>query len=170
MSTQGLQTSVELLKNVWVFVSLLAAIGCGGNSTSTSPSSGLNVGGTWNGTLAEVTSFVDCPNSWVGEFCGVGHSTWTLTQNGNAVSGTFTLKMTCSVCAFDDSHGSVTGTLSGNTLSFTLNASFTPPMPFTATVNGTAQVTATNMNGTYSGTISIPGYPFTNGQLALVKQ
>ena len=158
-----------MLRRVCVSLFLLSAVACGGsNSTTTSPSSGLNLSGTWKGTLAETTGFAACPSSWVGEFCGVGQSTWTLTQSGSGVSGTFTLKMTCAVCAFEDSHGSVTGTLSGNSFSFTLNVGFTPSM-FTATVNGTAQVAATNMDGTYTGTNSV-GDRFVNGQMTLVKQ
>ena len=140
-----------MLKRMCVVLLLLATASCGSNGTPTSPSSALNLGGTWKGTLAEARTDASCPSSWVGEFCGVGQSTWTLTQSGSAVSGTFTLTMPGTVRAFDDSHGSVTGTLSGNTLSFTLNVSFTPPGG-TATVNGTAQVTSTNMSGTYTGT------------------
>jgi hypothetical protein len=162
-----------MMKRACTFVWLLAAVACGGGNSATPAPSGLNLSGAWKGTLAESRADTSCPYTWVFDFCGVGQSTWTLMQSGTAVSGTFILIMPGAVRAFDDSHGSVTGTLSGNTLNYTLNVTFAPPSSFTSTVNGTAQVTATNINGTYTGTNVHPGFgneQFGNGQLALVKQ
>lgn len=68
-------------------------------------------------------------------------ATFTLTEYLNGVSGTFTTS--------DGTGGTVTGTISGSTVSFTINQS----TPCAGTFNGTASISngADRLTGTYSG-------------------
>lgn len=75
---------------------------CGGDKSPTAPSGSANISGTWRGTA---TSSVVAGNV---------NTTATLTQTGASVSGTYA----CSPGTLGCLHasGSVTGTMSGNSL------------------------------------------------------
>jgi hypothetical protein len=95
--------------------------------------------------------------------------TWQLTQSGSAINGTMTMSDTATGLT---ARGSVSGTLSGSTLRFTLHVpagGFDPPHgACSSDVSGEAQIAGTSMTGSYSGTSSCAG-TITSGQLALNK-
>jgi hypothetical protein len=141
-------------------LALLAA--CGGDRASDDPSSPTgptppaSLTGTYAGTVSDAS--------------GPGRLTWRLTQSNADVSGTFTARDDVSGITAD---GSVTGTVSGSSLTFRMTAGAgTLPPPFASCsldLNGTAQVTAAAIDGTYTGRNSCTG-PFANGRLSLTKQ
>ena len=140
---------------------LLMAAACGDKATETPtsptpPAGPVSLAGTYAGTVSDAS--------------GPGRLTWQLTQSNAAVSGTFT--------AVDDvsgvtANGSVSGTVSGATLTFRMAAApGSLPSPFAACsleLDGTAQVATTSIEGSYSGRNSCTG-PFANGRLSLTKQ
>ena len=145
-----------------VLTSVLTAvtfIGCRSKSStpsSPSPSPSVNISGTFAGTVSDAS--------------GPGRMTWQLTQTGAQVTGTFSATDDTSGIAVT---GDVSGTLSDTTLPVRMN---TPPgrlpAPFTncsISSEGTAQVTATTINGTYTGRNSCTG-TFGSGRFSLTKQ
>jgi hypothetical protein len=95
--------------------------------------------------------------------------TWQLEQSGASVSGSLT--MTDSTTGISG-QGTVSGTLSGATLNFTLRV---PAGGFggswascTVDVTGSAQVGGSSMTGTYTGSNSCSG-SIQAGQLTLTK-
>jgi hypothetical protein len=128
----------------------LLGYGCknGGNNSLTGPQ-GLNLTGIWSGPASDSG--------------GDGFLTWDISQNGNSIDGT--VSVTTNDLSFN---GTVTGTVSGSTLTFTMTF-VDIEFGCTSVANGTATVTVTTINGTYSGNHSCNG-PYTNGQLSLTKQ
>jgi hypothetical protein len=142
-----------MLKRLCVALSLLAAVACGGSNTSPTPTA-VNLTGTWKGSGTDVSEG--------------SQFTWVLTQNGSAVTGTTSFLGERS--SFN-ANGSATGTVSDKTLTFTFTVSFAPPFQFcTATARGSAQITNTSVAGTYTGTNSCDGGPFTSGQFTITRQ
>jgi hypothetical protein len=144
-----------------VLTCVLAAttfVACGSKeeSTPTSPSPSVNLTGTFAGTVSDAS--------------GPGRMTWQLTQSGAQVTGTFTATDDTSGVAVT---GDVSGTLSDTNLPVRMN---TPagrlPAPYTncsIASEGTAQVTSTTINGTYTGRNSCTG-TFGTGRFSLTKQ
>ena len=95
--------------------------------------------------------------------------TWQLQQSDAAVSGTLTMTDTGTGRA---GLGTITGTMSGEALSFTLRVplgGFADPWAScTAEVTGAAQVSASTMTGSYTGTNSCTG-PISSGQFTLTR-
>src|SRR6266545_2579847 len=115
------------LRRTLMMVLAILATSCGGGNSPTS-SNCVNVAGTWAGSFA---------NS-----CGArGTATVTVTQSG------------CNFTAGVSGQGTLTGTASGASGTFTL--AWAPPCSGTAT--GTATLSATTINGTYSGRASGAG-------------
>jgi hypothetical protein len=120
-----------------VGLALCGVVACSGDSGSTpSPDPSLNLTGTWSGTASDSS--------------GSGQMTWQLTQSNSTVSGTATIDANGT-----GGRGSVTGTLSGSSLQFTLTfpaGSFDAPYAACATtVSGTSNASATVLSGTYTG-------------------
>ena len=97
---------------------------------------------------------------------------WTLTQNGSSFSGTLTLvEPSQSVSG----RGTVSGTVSGSTLQFSLSV---PAGGFdgayagcSTTAAGTGTVSGTAITGTYTGTTSCSSATaISSGQITLNKQ
>ena len=142
-------------------VSALLAAGCGSDSqsTPTSPTI-LNLTGKWSGNLSDSS--------------GPGTATFTLTQSGSAISGSMAGRDTNTGLSVN---GSLAGTLNGSALTFTITVPVGGyPGPFSvcsSTSNGSATVTATQINGTYSGSATGPAgcaRSFTGGTVNLTKQ
>ena len=94
---------------------------------------------------------------------------WQLEHSGAAVSGSLTMTDTT---AGNVGQGTVTGTVSGSSLAFTLRI---PVGGFggtwtscSAEVTGNAQFTSSSITGTYTGSNSCSGV-ITSGQLTLSK-
>lgn len=145
---------------------LAAACGGGGSTMPTSPSSPssptqppppppspspsqpptVHINGAWTGTFTRDG--------------GSGTLTWTFfAQDGNSITGT--------VLVAEDMQrdGALSGTLSGNTLTFT----FTFGVNCTRTVTGTATFDAASASGTFSGQ-DCNGVRINNGRLSLSIQ
>jgi hypothetical protein len=128
---------------VLLAVLMLTTAACGGDSGN-SPSD--IIAGTWNGTI---TSNISSP----------GHVTTTLTRSGSRIGGTWSM----SDGDGNSNSGSVDGTLSGSSLTLTLN----PSDPTTCPFNVTATINGSSMSGTYAAfqcTVSL------GGSLTLTKQ
>lgn len=106
-----------------------------------------------------------------GTFAGTGSDSsgpatmfWTLTQSDAFISGEVSASTPSGSVT---GQGSISGTICGATLTFTISGSFPPPLEGCAvTITGTAQVTTTTITGTYTGSNSCTG-PFTNGEFTL---
>ena len=146
-------------------VAAVLSVSCGGggsSSSSTSPtptppsSSVTNVSGAWRGTATDSS--------------GPGQMTWQLTQADTAVSGTAVMADTATGRA---GRGSITGTLSGSAIHFTISVpagGFDSPFgTCTASVTGDGQTSSSSITGTYSGSNSCSG-TIASGQFALSKQ
>ncbi len=142
--------------------------GGGGNGSA------LSFTGTWVGTIS------DNSGSLMGSGIGVGSTVfvWQLTQNGNQVTGTIGLTGGASLPP-GQSAPTVSGTVSGSTMTFnTTIASSTPPAGIPGP-NSTCSATATGtltmnqsgnaMTGTYTGASSCTG-SFSNGVISLTRQ
>ncbi len=152
-------------------VALLFTAACNSHSVSnpltpTTPT--LSFAGTWVGTATDSTG------SMMGSGLGnLATMTWILTQNGNQVTGT--IAFAGITLAPSQAAPTVSGTVSGNTMTFTatMPASSMPPpnIACSATANGTLTMntSGTSMAGTYSGTSSCLG-GFANGQITLTRQ
>ena len=131
----------------------LVASGCH-RSSPTAPSATPTVSGTWKGTGTDVSE---------GSLF-----TWVLTQTASNVTGTSTF---VGVRSSFNANGPITGTVSDLTFTFTFTVDFAQPFQFcTATASGSAQITNTTLAGSYTGTNSCGGGPFTSGQFTLTKQ
>jgi hypothetical protein len=143
----------------------LIAASCGGSSSSgpsptpapTAPSvPAITLTGTYAGNAIDSS--------------GPGTMTWRITQTGTAISGIADAGTPLDGNAF---HGSVTGTLTGSSLTFTLTVpaggvNGQPTCTVSITGTGTA-ASSSSITGTYSGT-STCAAAFTAGQFALSKQ
>jgi hypothetical protein len=112
----------------------------------TTPPPPLDVTGTWSGSASQTVAANTVADVMVLQ----------LTQNGQAVSGTYV----------SNASGTVSGSVSGNTLTGTATASYGSCSLTVAVVAG---VSESSMTGTYSGTDSCAGL-ITNGQFSLTKQ
>ena len=120
-----------------------------------SPTQLPNLTGTWKGTSTDSSEG--------------GQHIWTLTQSGNAVTGTATI--IGSRTGFQAT-GPVNGTLTGQAFAFSFTLTFAAPFQFcTAFASGTLHVTNnTVLDGSYTGGNSCEGGPFTTGTVTLTKQ
>jgi hypothetical protein len=106
--------------------------------------SDVDVSGAWTGTTTDNTG-------------AVGRLTWNVTQTGDAFSGTIRIA--------DTVNGTVSGTLSGKDIAYTMIASV-PPCTLTAVGAGTAS--DTQIRGSYTATgQGCPTGAASSGQLVL---
>ena len=146
-----------------IMVAALSMSACDNPTRSTSVTDGsssspsVNLTGTWSGTAIDASGQVVM--------------TWQLLQSGSAVTGT--VIATTNVGAPVYTGGTVTGTLSGTGLTFTVTipaGSISGLPECSLTLSGSLpDVLANSMAGTYTGTHSCLGAVL-NGRLALVKQ
>jgi hypothetical protein len=120
-----------------VVVTGLVALGAADDDRNDRPPRVTDLTGHWRGHVSD--SF------------GRGNMTWDIVQSGSSVSG--------------EMRGSVTGTLEGATLSFTITI---VRGQCSITARGTARVTNNLIVGTHSGT-SCDG-AITNGELYLARE
>ena len=127
----------------------------GGSSTPTEPSP-ANVAGTWSGSASDSS--------------GPGTMTWQLTQSGSSFSGSLTMTDTTTSVT---GRGTVSGTLSGSSLQFSLSVPAggfdNPYASCSATVSGSGTASASSITGSYSGSSTCTG-TISAGQLTLNKQ
>ena len=145
----------SLLRSTAILAVLLLA-GCDSRHSVTGPSDvPAGLAGDWSGT-AEDSS-------------GAGHMTWRLSQVEGWFSG--------SVHLIEDStsalgYGSVTGTVEGTTVAFSITIPAggfsTPYAHCTATLAGTATLGRTRMTGTFAGLNSCSG-AVSDGTFTLVR-
>jgi hypothetical protein len=156
------------------FAVLLAA--CGGGTGMPGPSSANNDTGpppTFTGTGVDSN-----PNTGTG-MSGMGTTvvSWRVTQSGANVTGTVTTQSTdapgtCASCHRSRA-GTLTGTISGTTLTWTAKFPANPaddPTPSCgATLTGTIpDITADSVSGTYSGADTCEGQ-YANGTLTMAR-
>ena len=146
----------------------LLAAACGTSNPATAPSSALSATGTWSGTVADSTTPALGNGGMMGQ-AGMGTMTLQIVQNSSNVTGT----MSFSGMANSMMRGTMTGTLSGEDMTFTMTMPAGSMMSGTCSVqaNGTAHMSgaAMTMPGNYSGTNSCSG-AFTNGQMSLSRR
>ena len=154
------------MRNVWVVAAILCALlgafACNGEQTPTpteptQPTAPpVDVTGTWSGSAADSS--------------GSGQMTWRLTQANSAINGTLVILDTDTGV---NGQGSVTGTVAGSSISFSIAIAaggFDAPFATcTSSVSGTATVSSPTITGTYTGSNSCTG-PISAGQLTLSKQ
>ena len=134
-------------------VCMLTAGSCGKSPASPDPPPPTATG-TWRGVGTDAVE-----NS---------QFTWVFTQSGSSVTGTGTYVGVRSNFA---ASGPVTGTVSGNVVTFSASLTFEVPFQFcSASISGTAQMDATALIGSYTGTNTCEGGPFSSGQFALTRQ
>ena len=142
------------------FVSLISilVVSCGG--TAMTPSPPVNLSGTWSGV--------------VGQGSGGGRAlrvTWTATQNGTTASGPASVLTSPPVTDVIFS-GTLTGTIAGSQVSFTLSAQPLPGSDCSLSATGSA-VAAT---GTLAGSLDVHFTscgalePPSNNQILVTKQ
>jgi hypothetical protein len=138
-------------RSLWLLGSS-ALLACSG---PTDDHDGISLNGTYAGTASDNT--------------GPGTLSWVLTQSGSKITGSVTLG-----AGNITGHGTVSGTLSGSTLTFTISIPAGGlPFPYAScviAVSGTANnVTSSSINGTYSGNNSCTG-SVSGGTFNLVRQ
>jgi hypothetical protein len=122
----------------------------------TGPFSGppaFDVTGTWSGPTSD--------EKLVGKF------TFNLTQTGSSVTGTSTVRT--NPPNVQTANGTFTGTMSGATLTYRIDFPNAGGIGCSVTINGTANVSAAAISGTYTG-IGTCGGPFSGGLISLAKQ
>ena len=122
----------------------------------TGPFSGppaFDVTGTWSGPASDDI--------------GAGTFTFNLTQTGGSVTGTIAVRSTRPIVSV--ANGTITGTMSGATLTYRIDLPNAGGVGCSVTINGTANVSAAAISGTYTG-IGTCGGPFSGGLISLVKQ
>jgi hypothetical protein len=155
-----------------MFLGACVFVACTGGMNATTPSAVptapnqvLNVAGSWNGTSTDSQ--------------GITVVDWTITQTGNAVSGTVRTNApdptdgSCNSCHRNKS-GTVTGTVSGNiltmTLQFAAGADGDPTPICSSTMTGTATSPADGrLGGAYTGSDTCEG-SFLNGSLTMTRK
>lgn len=123
----------------------LASVSCsggGGGGGGDDSNGSSSISGTWEGTYS--TSLMD-----------TSALTMTVAQDGNEFSGTY---------ATEDSGGAITGTISGNTITFDLDPSGDCPGDF----DGSGTVNASTLALTFSGANCLGSHR--NGQANLSKK
>lgn len=121
----------------------------------TGPFSGppaLDVTGTWSGPASDELV--------------AGTFTLNLTQTGGSVTGTVVFRTPPPVRV---ANGTITGTMSGATLTYRIDLPNAGGVGCSVTINGTANVSAVAISGTYTG-IGTCGGPFSGGLISLAKQ
>lgn len=156
---------VKTLTTVVLLGVLMAA--CGGSSP-TAAGSAIAATGTWSGTSTDSTTASLGAGGMMGQ-AGMGTMNWQLTQNGSNVTGT----MSFSGVPGSAMPGTISGTMSGQDMTFTMD------MPVGSMMSGTCSAHATGtahmdgaamtMTASYSGTNSCAG-PFTNGQMTMSRR
>ncbi|MCC6178197.1 MAG: hypothetical protein IT305_23075 [Chloroflexi bacterium] len=138
-----------------------------GMATSTTPpASQSSVSGTWSGTASDSSSALGA-GAMMGQ-AGMGTPTWQLSQSGTMVTGTMSF-------GGMQGHmpGTLTGTMSGNDMTFTVDMPNASMMSSacTARATGTAHLdpTTMTMTCTYSGSNSCSG-PFGTGQMNMSRR
>lgn len=138
-----------------------------GMATSTTPpASQSSVSGTWSGTASDSSSALGA-GAMMGQ-AGMGTPTWQLSQSGTMVTGTTSF-------GGMQGHmpGTLTGTMSGNDMTFTVDMPNASMMSSgcTARATGTAHLdpTTMTMTCTYSGANSCSG-PFANGLMNMARR
>jgi hypothetical protein len=91
--------------------------------------------------------------------------TFNLTQTGGSVTGTVVVHANTGPVA----RGTITGTMSGATLTYTIDLPNAGGPGCTVTLEGTANVSAAAISGTYTGNAVCSG-PFSGGLISLAKQ
>jgi hypothetical protein len=122
----------------------------------TGPFSGppaLDVTGTWSGPASDEKL--------------TGTMTFNLTQTGGSVTGTVVVRTNPPQVQL--ANGTITGTMSGATLTYGIDFPNAGGIGCPVTVNGTANVSAAAISGTYTG-IGTCGGPFSGGLISLAKQ
>jgi hypothetical protein len=155
-----------------LFAITFIAVACSGgmsptapSSTPTAPTQILNVAGSWNGTSTDSQ--------------GATVVDWTITQTGNAVSGTVRTNApdptdgSCNSCHRNKS-GTFTGTVNGNVLTmamqFAAGANGDPTPICSATMTGSATSSADGrLGGAYTGSDTCEG-SFLNGSLTMTRK
>lgn len=164
-----------MMKLMVAGVVALFSVACG-NSTPTSPSmmngsatqtsASTSLSGTWSGAASDSSSALGA-GAMMGQ-AGMGTPTWQLSQSGTMVTGTMSF-------GGMQGHmlGTLTGTMSGNDMTFTIDMPNASMMAggCTARATGTAHLDPTTMTltCTYSGTNSCSG-PFGNGQMTMAHR
>ncbi|MCA1563531.1 MAG: hypothetical protein LC753_06750 [Acidobacteria bacterium] len=151
---------------VTIVVVALLGIGCDDSPTNptrsisgSGTSTGLNLTGTWSGTASDSS--------------GQLLLTWRLTQSATTVTGTVTATTTVGAPLYTG--GTLTGTTTASALTFTFTiprGGISPLPNCSATFSGTAaaaDITATGMSGTYSGSDTCGG-TYVSGRFTLIKQ
>lgn len=119
---------VKAIISVLVLIGL--ATGCGSSSSPTTPSV-ISIAGNWSGTLSD-------------NFAGTGRLAFTFAQSSAALSGTWST--TYSDPGYNNG-GSLSGSVSGSSVTVTLTPSVPTYCPYnvTGTLNG-----STSLSGTYA--------------------
>ena len=144
---------------------IVLSVACGGGGSSSTqpsptptptPSPPVNVSGGWAGTASDSS--------------GPGQMAWQVTQADTVISGTVTMTDTSSGAS---GRGSLSGTMSGSALRFTIAVPAggfdVPYATCSATVSGDATATTSAITGSYAGTNSCGG-AVASGQVSLSKQ
>lgn len=154
-----------------LMAAMIVLAACGGQSSPTTPSDSTpstpasppaggstpatGLTGSWSGTAAD--------NS------GAGSMEWALSETGGVVSGTVTL---VDATAGVRGRGTVSGTLSGSTVTFTLSVpagGFDAPFATcSASITGQGTLADTTLTATYAGSNSCSG-AVTGGVATLTK-
>ena len=160
-----LHVIVKALAPVVIALLIAAATGCGASPAAPNSAIGssLNLSGNWTGTGTDAQ--------------GPEKFRWTLTQAGSTLTGAATLDPanpndgSCGSCHKQKS-GTVRGTISGTTLTLTLDFpeggnDLTPLCGLMLTAT-TTDVTAGRIASTYTGSTSCEG-PITDGTLVMSR-
>jgi len=152
--------------------SILLAVACGTSARPTTPTptpvtppagAALDLSGEWTGSSSDSQ--------------GTTVVTFTIAQAGDTVSGTVTTRApnptdgSCNAC-HRNKRGTLTGTLSGGTLTMTMmfaaGVDGDPTPICSATMTGTAAAIARDLTGRYTGSDTCEGV-FLDGRIAMTR-
>jgi hypothetical protein len=163
--------------NVFAAVALAALTASCGGSGMPGPKSTSN-GASGPPPTFEGTGVDTNPNTGSSGGMGTTVISFTMMQSGANVSGTVTTRSTdapgtCASCHRSRT-GTLTGTISGGTLTWTAafpaDAANDPTPACSATLSGTIpDIAADSVSGTYSGADTCEGQ-YTNGSLTMARQ
>lgn len=147
-------------------LSQYACAGGSGGAASAVPTSPTTVTTPQTPTL----SLAGLYSGGASDSSGSGVLSWNLSTSGTAVSGGVSAQTTFGAVTFT---GTVTGTLAGTTLTFSIAipaGGLAGAPACSVDITGTAEgVTASTISGTYAGT-STCSAPFNNGRFTLNKR
>lgn len=160
-----ISAAAALFLGAFPFAACTGGMNATGPSTTPSPTQNLSVAGSWNGTSTDSQ--------------GATVVDWTITQTGDAVSGTVRTNApdpadgSCNSCHRNKS-GTFSGTVSGNVLTMTLQfaagADGDPTPICSATMTGSATRAADGrLSGSYTGSDTCEG-SFLNGSLTMQRK